>query len=58
MGRPSTGAPPMTKFRGQSRLMSFVEAVTNVAVGYLLAVATQFAVFPSSASPSRSATTC
>jgi hypothetical protein len=26
--------------------MSFVEAVTNVVVGYLLAVATQFAVFP------------
>jgi hypothetical protein len=31
---------------GQSRLMSFAEAVTNVVVGYLLAVATQFAVFP------------
>jgi hypothetical protein len=30
----------------QSRLMSFVEAVTNVVVGYLLAVATQFAIFP------------
>jgi hypothetical protein len=30
----------------QSRTMSFVEAVANVVVGYLLAVATQFAVFP------------
>lgn len=30
----------------QSRLMSVVEAVTNVVVGYLLAIATQFAVFP------------
>jgi hypothetical protein len=36
----------MTTRQGQSRLMSFVEAVTNVVVGYLLAVATQFAVFP------------
>jgi len=30
----------------QSRLMSLVEAVANVAVGYGLAVATQIAVFP------------
>jgi len=30
----------------QSRSMSLVEAVTNVAVGYLLAVATQIVVFP------------
>jgi len=30
----------------QSRAMSLVEATTNVVVGYLLAVATQFAVFP------------
>src|SRR5687767_6094968 len=30
----------------QSRLMSLVEATTNVVVGYLLALATQFAVFP------------
>jgi len=30
----------------QSRRMSLVEAVTNVSVGYLLAVATQIAVFP------------
>jgi len=30
----------------QSRRMSFVEAVTNVAVGYVLAVATQVVVFP------------
>lgn len=40
------GALPMTAPRRQSRLMSFVEAVTNVVVGYLLAIATQFAVFP------------
>ena len=30
----------------QSRLMSLVEAVTNVAVGYGLAVVTQIIVFP------------
>jgi hypothetical protein len=36
----------MTAPRRQSRLMSFVEALTNLVVGYLLAVATQFAVFP------------
>ena len=30
----------------QSRLMSLVEAVTNVVVGLLVAVATQFVVFP------------
>ena len=30
----------------QSRLMSLVEAVTNVAVGLVVAVATQLAVFP------------
>ena len=30
----------------QSRRMSLVEAVTNVVVGYALAVATQIVVFP------------
>ena len=30
----------------QSRRMSFVEAVTNVTVGYALAVVTQIVVFP------------
>ena len=30
----------------QSRLMSLVEAIANVAVGYGVAVATQIAVFP------------
>ena len=30
----------------QSRRMSALEALANVAVGYALAVATQFAVFP------------
>ncbi len=30
----------------QSRGMSLIEAVTNVAVGYVLAVATQIIVFP------------
>ena len=30
----------------QSRTMSMVEAATNVIVGYVLAVATQLAVFP------------
>ena len=31
---------------GQSRLMSLVEAIVNVVVGYGLAVLTQIAVFP------------
>lgn len=30
----------------QSRRMSLIEAITNVAVGYALAVATQMLVFP------------
>lgn len=30
----------------QSRVMSFVEAATNVVVGYVLAIATQIVVFP------------
>ena len=30
----------------QSRLMSLIEAVTNVVVGYALAVTTQLLVFP------------
>jgi hypothetical protein len=30
----------------QSRAMSFVESVTNVVVGFLLALLTQLAVFP------------
>ena len=30
----------------QSRIMSLVEAITNVAVGYGLALATQIVVFP------------
>ena len=30
----------------QSHAMSFVEAATNVVVGYVLAIATQIAVFP------------
>jgi hypothetical protein len=30
----------------QSRRISLIEAVTNVAVGYVLAVATQIIVFP------------
>ena len=30
----------------QSRFMSMVEAVTNVVVGYVLAIATQVVVFP------------
>jgi hypothetical protein len=36
----------MTPLAGQSRAMSFVEAITNVAVGFLLAVLTQAALFP------------
>ena len=30
----------------QSRVMSFIEATTNVVVGYVLAILTQLAVFP------------
>ncbi|MFC3119853.1 DUF7220 family protein [Jhaorihella thermophila] len=30
----------------QSRTMSLVEAIANVAVGYVLAIATQIVVFP------------
>jgi hypothetical protein len=30
----------------QSRAMSFVEAATNVVMGYVLAIATQIVVFP------------
>jgi len=30
----------------QSRAMSFVEAATNVVVGYVLAIVTQIVVFP------------
>ena len=30
----------------QSHTMSFVEAITNVAIGFLLAILTQFVVFP------------
>ena len=30
----------------QSRTMSLIEATTNVVVGYVLAIATQLAVFP------------
>ena len=30
----------------QSRGLSLIEAITNTVVGYILAVATQFAVFP------------
>ena len=30
----------------QSRVMSLIEATTNVAVGYVLAIATQLLVFP------------
>ena len=30
----------------QSRMMSMVEAATNVVVGYVLAIATQIVVFP------------
>ncbi|MGI3213344.1 DUF7220 family protein [Roseovarius tibetensis] len=30
----------------QSRMMSLIEAATNVVVGYVLAIATQIVVFP------------
>jgi hypothetical protein len=34
--------------RGQSHRMSLIEAITNTAIGYLLAVVTQLAVLPHS----------
>ena len=37
----------------QSRLMSLVEAITNVVVGYGIAVATQLVVFPLFGLPTR-----
>ena len=37
----------------QSRLLSFVEALANVAVGYAIAVLTQLAVFPWFGLPAR-----
>ena len=36
----------MTLLPRQSCTMSFVEAITNVAVGFLVAVLTQMAIFP------------
>jgi ABC-type long-subunit fatty acid transport system fused permease/ATPase subunit len=36
----------MTLTSGQSRTMSFVESITNVGVGFLVAVLTQMAIFP------------
>jgi hypothetical protein len=38
--------PELCPARKQSRAMSFVEAVTNVIVGFLLALVTQIALFP------------
>lgn len=32
--------------RGQSRRMSFIESVVNVLIGYAIAVASQYAIFP------------
>lgn len=32
--------------QGQSKRMSFVESLTNVAVGYLVAVGSQIVIFP------------
>lgn len=31
---------------GQSRLMSFLESVVNVGIGYIIALAAQYAIFP------------
>lgn len=41
-----SGTFARTHYGGQSRTMSFVEATTNVAVGYLTALLTQLIVFP------------
>jgi hypothetical protein len=32
--------------QGQSKKMSFIESVVNVAIGYVIAVASQYAIFP------------
>ena len=45
-GRTASWTVPMFREARQSRVMSLVESITNVAVGFLLAIATQFAVFP------------
>jgi hypothetical protein len=44
--RPTSDTPLVKKNRGQSKKHSMLESVTNVAVGFLLAVATQILVFP------------
>jgi hypothetical protein len=36
----------MVPVAGQTRMMSFVEAITNVVVGFVLALLTQSAIFP------------
>ena len=35
----------MEKRKGQSKTMSFVESITNVAVGLVIALISQFAIF-------------
>src|SRR4051794_21399057 len=44
--RITDGAGLMSSTAGQSRAMSFAEAVTNVMVGFVLAILTQLALFP------------
>jgi len=41
-----TNLTHLTDMRVQTRFMSLVEATTNVAVGFLLALGTQVAIFP------------
>ena len=44
--RPTSDTPLVKKKRGQSKKHSMLESVANVAVGFLLAFATQTLVFP------------
>lgn len=43
---PETGTFTVDKPFGQSRRWSFMEAVTNILVGYIVALSMQLAVFP------------
>lgn len=44
--RPTSDTPHIRKNRGQSRKHSLLESITNVVVGYALAVFTQTLIFP------------
>jgi hypothetical protein len=45
-GWPTCGSEPTAATQVQSRLASLAESVTNVVVGFILALLTQVAIFP------------